>query len=364
MRLALLTWRDTSHPDGGGSEVFVEQVAAHLADRGHEVTIVTAATGRPADEVWRGVRVRRRGGRLTVYPRALWWTWRHGRRFDVVVDVVNGLPFWTPLARRHGVVALVHHVHERQWRIIYPGWRGRVGWFLEGTLTPRVYRRVPHVTVSDASRRDLVALGIPGPAVVVARNGLERHPVAVDRALAPRLCVLARLVPHKQIEHALAVVSDLRHELPGLHLDVIGEGWWRERLEARVTALGVEDAVTLHGHVGDDERDRLLAQAWLMLLPSVKEGWGLAILEAAAQGTPTVAYAHAGGVTESVVDGETGRLVDDYAGLLREVRRLLGDRQECERLGARARQRAAGFTWEATTDVVERVLRQAAQRSP
>ena len=48
-----------------------------------------------------------------------------------------------------------------------------------------------------------------------------------------------------------------------------------------------------------------------MLLPSVKEGWGLAIMEAAAQGTPTLAYRSAGGVTESIVDGETGLLVDD-----------------------------------------------------
>lgn len=364
MHIAFLTWRDTSHPDGGGSEVFVEEVARRLVARGHEVTLVTARTDRPTDETSSGVHVHRTGGRLTVYPRGLLWAAASRRRVDVVVDVVNGLPFWTPLLRRHGVVALQHHVHERQWRIIYPGWRGRLGWFLEGTLTPRVYRRVPHLTVSESTRRDLVALGIPAASIRVARNGLDARPCGVARSDTPRLCVLARLVPHKQIEHALELVRDLRGDVPALHLDVIGEGWWRDRLVAHAQDLGVSDAVTFHGHVPDAERDRLLGRAWLMVLPSVKEGWGLAVLEAAAQGTATVAYSDAGGVTEAVVDGVTGRLVADYPGLLTEVSLLVQDRAACEQLGARARERAARFTWEATTEVVAEALEEAAQRSP
>jgi len=368
MRIAFLTWRDSTHPDGGGSEVFVEQVARGLVQRGHEVTIVCARHGdAPIESDLDGVRVIRTGGRLTVYPRGLVWLARH-RRTDVVVDVINGLPFGTPLVRRRGVVALVHHVHQRQWQIIYPGLLGRVGWFVESRLTPAAYRHRPHLTVSEASRRDLAGLGIPEGAITVVRNGLAAHRSSAEKSASPRLCVLARLVPHKQIEHAVEVTARLRTEFPDLVLDIIGEGWWREELEAAVKKLDAQDVVRFHGRVGDAERDRLLATAWLMLLPSVKEGWGLAVLEAAAQRTATVAYRDAGGVTESIVDGRTGVLVDDLDEMTAVTRIVLTNPGTRERLGDAAALRARGFDWSVTTGIIEEVLRSAvepgAQRSP
>ncbi|MCW2851194.1 MAG: hypothetical protein JWM84_858 [Nocardioides sp.] len=357
MRVAFLTWRDSTHPDGGGSEVFVEEVARGLVARGHEVTIVCARhSGSAATADLDGVRLVRLGGRLTVYPRGLLWLARRRRRVDAVVDVINGLPFGTPLVRRSGVVALVHHVHQRQWQIIYPGLLGRVGWFVEHRLTPRIYRRLPHLTVSEASRQDLAAIGIPASRTTVVRNGVATAPAGAVRSPTPRLAVLARLVPHKQIEHAFAAVQTLRAAYPELRLDVIGDGWWREELERDLDRRGLRDVVTLHGHVTDAERDRLLGEAWAMLLPSVKEGWGLAVLEAAVQGTPSVAYAYAGGPAESVVDGVTGLLADDEDALVAATRRLLADAVLRERLGTAARERARGFDWSVTTASVERVL--------
>lgn len=359
MRVAFLTWRDSTHPDGGGSEVFVEQVARGLVARGHDVTILCARyPGSSANGDLDGVRLVRIGGRLSVYPRGLLWLVRRGRRVDVVVDVINGLPFGTPLVRRRGIVALVHHVHQRQWQIIYPGLWGRAGWFVERRVTPLLYRRRPHLTVSEASRDDLAAIGIPARLVTVVRNGVATRPAPAQRSTAPRICVLARLVPHKQIEHAFAAVETLRVEFPGLHLDIVGDGWWRDELERDLARRGIAADVTLHGHVTDEERDRLLAEAWLMLLPSVKEGWGLAVLEAAVQGTPTVAYRYAGGPAESVVDGVTGLLADDEPGLVAHTRRLLADRQLREQLGAAAAVRAGEFDWSVTTASVERVLRE------
>jgi glycosyltransferase involved in cell wall biosynthesis len=218
--------------------------------------------------------------------------------------------------------------------------------------------------VSNASLEDLVAMGIPRNSLTVVRNGVASRPVATTKSTSPRLCVLARLVPHKQVEHALAVVARLSSDLPDVHLDVVGEGWWHEQLEAEVRQLGIEGRVTFHGHVDDAERDRVLAESWLMLLPSVKEGWGLAVLEAAVQGTPTVAYRYAGGVTESVVDLETGLLADDPAELFALTRLLMLDEGTRNLLGRRAAERAMTFAWSGTTDAVERVLSEAQDWSP
>ena len=332
--------------------MFVERVAEHLGARGWDVTICCAGyAGAVPDEIRNGVRLRRRGGRLTVYLRGLaFLLGRRGRTADVVVDVQNGVPFFSPLVRRRPVVTLVHHVHREQWQIIYPGLVGHFGWWLESRLAPWLYRRTRYVTVSDATRRDLIGLGVAGDRIDVVHNGIDvpRPQHLLPRAALPTVCVLGRLVPHKQVEHALEVAARTRAAIPDLHLDIVGSGWWREPLAARAVALGVEDLVTFHGWVGGAERDAILDRAWLLLAPSVKEGWGIAIMEAAARGVPALAYASAGGVCESIIDGETGCLVADLDDLTKRTEELLIDHAMRERVGANARRRAADFDWGTT----------------
>ncbi|HEX3221387.1 MAG TPA: glycosyltransferase family 4 protein [Nocardioides sp.] len=358
MRIAFLSWRDTGHPDGGGSEEYIEHIAEQLVARGHDVTIRCAAyEGGPADEVRRGVRFVRRGHRLTVYPRGLAWAVLGcGRRCDVVVEVVNGIPFGLGLVRRRRTVPLVHHLHREQWRIIYPGWKGRTGWLIE-RATIRAYRGLSFLTVSRATADDLVAHGVPRAAVHVVRNGAERRPRQDVERSPLTLCTLSRLVPHKRIEQAVDVVVALAPRFPGLRLVVVGAGWWEPELRRYVAAAGADRLVHLVGRVDAEERDRVLASATAMLLPSVREGWGLAVVEAALQGTPTVAYRWAGGVAESVADQETGLLVDTPAGLETAVARLLTDQDLWTRLSAACRDRALTYKWEQAAADVEALLR-------
>jgi glycosyltransferase involved in cell wall biosynthesis len=285
---------------------------------------------------------------LTVYLHGLLFLLgRWGRRADVVVDVQNGLPFFSPLVRRRGIVCLVHHVHREQWHLIYPGRVGDLGWFVESRLAPRLYRRHPYVTVSDASRRELIGLGVDPERITVVPNGLDAPapPAMVERSSTPRLCVLGRLVPHKQVEHALECAAALRANRPDLRLHVVGDGWWRSALTERAEALELGPAVTFHGHASDNERDAQLDRSWVLLAPSVKEGWGIAIMEAAAHGVPAIAYRSAGGVCESIVDGETGWLVDDLTELTKRVEELLADAELRARMSANARRHAANYEW-------------------
>jgi glycosyltransferase involved in cell wall biosynthesis len=359
VRITFLSWRDRTHPDGGGSEVFVERVAAGLVELGHEVTVLCAAhpglTGRAVRD---GFTLLPRGGRLTVYLHGLWFLLTaRGRRQDVVVDLINGLPFGAPLVRRRGVVALVHHVHREQWRIIYPGLAGRIGWFVESRVVPRLYRRVPVVTVSEASRSDLVSLGFAATRLDVVRNGTPELPSPrTGRASSPRLCVLSRLVPHKQVEHAVDLVQELGARGVEVSLDLIGDGWWSGEIDRYITERGLQDRVVRHGRVDEQTKADLLAGAWLMVLPSVKEGWGIAVMEAARVGTPTVAYRTAGGTAESIVHGETGVLVDSRAQLCDAVEDLLRDDARRQSLGAEAQAWARSLTWAETTARFEKVL--------
>jgi glycosyltransferase involved in cell wall biosynthesis len=152
-------------------------------------------------------------------------------------------------------------------------------------------------------------------------------------------------VPHKRVEIALRTVAALRHELPALRLTVAGQGWWDAKLRELADELGITDRVDFTGFVSEEAKHRLLAQAWVALTPSLKEGWGLTIVEAGARGTPTVAFAEAGGVAEALVDGATGLLARDEPHFVELTRRLLLDGPGRERMGAAAAAHAGTFTW-------------------
>jgi glycosyltransferase involved in cell wall biosynthesis len=363
----LLCWRDTGHPQGGGSETYLQRIGAQLADDGIDVTLRTARyEGAPAREVVDGVTISRGGGPYTVYIRAglAMVAARVGlgplrkARPDVVIDSQNGLPFLARLAFGRRVVVLVHHCHRDQWpvagRIL-----SRIGWFVESRLSPALHRRNQYVTVSLPSLRDLAELGVHGDRVAVVRNGLDEAPpqtLTAARSATPRVVVLSRLVPHKQIEDALDAVAQLLPTVPDLHLDVVGGGWWQDRLLQHAQRLGIAEAVTFHGHVDDDTKHAVVQRSWVHLLPSRKEGWALAVVEAAQHRVPTIGYRSSGGLTDSIVDGVTGLLVDSHAELVDRLAQLLSDPVLRDELGAKAAARSREFSWPQSAAAMRTVL--------
>lgn len=360
-RVLIANWRDPWHPEGGGSELYAEEVATRLVARGHDVAVFTAAyEGAATRERRDGITFHRRGGHLTIYP---WFalkllTGRFGR-LDAVLETQNGMPFLATLFTRTPVVVLVHHVHREQWPVVGPI-LARVGWFMESRAAVRLNRGNRYVAVSDVTRSELVSLGVREADITTAYNGLPRAPLSAasppPKAETPRLVVLSRLVPHKQIQHAIELMPAVLAAHPEARLHVMGSGWWHDELVTLRDSLGLESSVEFLGHVTEDEKYAELAQAWVHVLPSLKEGWGLSIMEAASMGTPSVAYRDAGGVQESIVEGVTGLLARDQAELGRQVLELLADGALRARLGQAAKERAAQFSWETTTDRVEETL--------
>jgi glycosyltransferase involved in cell wall biosynthesis len=363
----LLCWRDTGHPQGGGSETYLQRIGAELAAAGVAVTLRTAHyPGAPRRELVDGVRISRAGGHYTVFLRALaaMAAARVGLgplrrvRPDVVIDTQNGLPFLARLLYGRRTAVLVHHCHREQWPVAGP-LLGRIGWFVESRLSPWLHRRSQYVTVSLPSARDLVELGVGSERIAVVRNGLDEaapHTLSGPRASAPRVVVLSRLVPHKQIEDALESVAVLRSRAQGLHLDIVGDGWWHQRLVEHAARLGITDAVTFHGRVDDVTKHHVVQRAWVHLLPSRKEGWGLAVIEAGQHGVPTVGYRSSGGLADSIIDGVTGVLVDDHQELISRLEQLLRDPVLRDQLGGKAQARSTEFSWQQSSEAMREVL--------
>jgi glycosyltransferase involved in cell wall biosynthesis len=164
-------------------------------------------------------------------------------------------------------------------------------------------------------------------------------------------------VPHKRIELALDALAALLPACPDLRLVIAGRGWWHDELVAYADRLLLPPGtVEWAGYVDEVRQHEILGTSWLSLVPSLKEGWGLAVMEAAAHGTPSIAFRDAGGVSESVRDGETGLLVESFDEFVSSVDRLLHDHELRDRLGAAAVAHAHRYGWEATVDDWETLL--------
>ena len=364
LRILFLSWRDHAHPEAGGAEIFLDRVTSWLAERGHSVTIVTARyPGSLATEVIDGRTFIRKGGRFSVYGRSMITTALRGNTADVIVDVQNGIPFWSPAVTRTPVINLVHHVHREQWPEVFGTTRARFGWALESRVAPAIYRNSHYIAVSQATRDELISLGVDADRIEVVVSGLDRptSDVVYDPDAPPLLSVLGRLVPHKRVEIALRTVVALQEEFPGITLDVLGQGYWLPQLREQARALGIEKSVRFAGFVSEQEKADVLSASAVSLLPSLKEGWGLAIIEAGSLGAPVVAFREAGGVTESVLDGRTGWLAEDEGDFIDKVRGLLRDREQRRVMSDNARIYASGFTWSATAARLEEILTATAQ---
>jgi glycosyltransferase involved in cell wall biosynthesis/O-antigen/teichoic acid export membrane protein len=350
VHILVLADRDWTHPEAGGSGHNLRRQVEQFRDRGHQVSVVAAGyRGGLAEEQVDGVLIRRLGGRSTVFPIAIRKVARGlGADADVVLEVINGITFLTPVWLRRPHVALVHHLHAGRHYVEEMGWLGRPAGALLETLPLRwLYRHTRFVAVSRATQNGLIGLSIPRDRIAIAYNGVDEdmfvEPKRDDR---PTFVVLGRLKRYKRIELILEAVADI----PECRLEIAGDGSHRDAILSAVGRLHLQERVTYHGHVDEATKRELLRRSWANVTASAAEGWGLTITEAAACGTPSIGLA-SGGLREAIVHEQTGLLARDADELRERMRRLANDRELVERLGAGARERVRALTWERTADV-------------
>ncbi|MBO9531607.1 MAG: glycosyltransferase family 4 protein [Solirubrobacteraceae bacterium] len=350
LSVGVVAWRDLANPRAGGSEVVVDAYLRGLQERGHTVKLMCGGPVGP-----RAYPVHQIGGTYSQYLRAPLAHARWMRGIDVLLDVQNGIPFFSPLWRRRPTVCLVHHVHTQQWAQHFPAPVAALGRTLEGSLMPAVYRRTPYVAVSPGTARDLGGLGIPTEQITVVPNGVDPFEPTDARSSEPLFLALGRAVPHKRLDLLLRHWERVRPATGG-KLVIAGDGPELPRLRA----LAANDpSVEFTGSISEDEKRRLLSSAWMLVHPASHEGWGMVVLEAGLGRTPTLAY-DVPGLCDTVRDGITGRLVttdDAFASAWIEMARAPEIRAT---LGDAARGWALGFTWDRTVARLERVLLDAA----
>jgi glycosyltransferase involved in cell wall biosynthesis len=369
-RVHLLSWRDLDDVEAGGSEVHAAELARYWAAAGVDVTWRSSfASGHPTTITRDGYRVIRRAGRYLVFPRAAFSevTGRHGPS-DGLLEIWNGMPFFSPLWYRGPSAVMLHHVHAEMWQMVLGDdnpMLARLGDTIERRIAPVVYRRSRIVTPSESARDEIVSLlHIPARQIDVVHNGLgHAFRAGGDKATHPSIVAVGRLVPVKRHDLLIRAAAVARATVPDLTLTIVGEGYERERLDAVVREVDAEGWVHLTGRVDETELVRLYQQAWVAASASAREGWGLSLTEAAACGTPAVATRIAGH-TDAVHDGVSGVLTPSTADELGAgLARVLRDDALRATLRAGALQRAATLSWETTALGVMRTLAGQATRT-
>lgn len=365
-RIHMLAWRDLDDVEAGGSEVHASEVARLWAEAGIEVVIRTSfAQGHPNHARRDGYQVVRKAGRYLVFPRAAASeaTHRYGAR-DALVEIWNGMPFFSPVWARGPRVVFLHHVHAEMWKMVLPPKLARMGDLLERSIAPRLYRRSRMITLSPSSRDEMLELGFHDERIEVIPPGIDPR-FSPGGSLAPRPLVVAvgRLAPVKRFDRLIRAAVAAHGLGSDLEVRIVGTGPERTRLDALIADLGAEDIVSFTGRVSDDELVDLYRSAWAVASSSVREGWGMTLTEAAACGTPAVATRIAGHI-DAIAEGQSGLLADDDAQLAASLAAVTADPALRSRLSRGALAHAAQFTWINTaTGILETLADEAGRHS-
>jgi glycosyltransferase involved in cell wall biosynthesis len=276
-------------------------------------------------------------------------------RFDALVEIWNGVPWFSPVWCRRPHITVLHHVHGPMWDQILPGPFAAFGRVLEARIAPPFYRRGMTVTPSDATREELLEIGFRADRVRAFPNGVDEFfSPGGAKTIKPSILAVGRLAPVKRFELVIDAAIEARHRVPDLTLTIIGEGPLKEDLRHRIDAAGASDWIRLPGRIDRHELVAEYRRAWLVVSGSLAEGWGLSLTEGAACGTPAVAT-DIRGHRSSVVAGVTGVLVEPTE-LGDTIADVLTDDVRREALAAAALARARTLTWDASALGVTRCL--------
>jgi glycosyltransferase involved in cell wall biosynthesis len=362
LRILVLNLRDITNPRAGGAERHLHELFSRLAARGHQVTLHCGSyRGARRGETVDGIRIVRRGGRFTTAIASIGFYLGHRGDFDVIVDYTCQLHFLTPLYVRLPRVAVAMHLVGDVYRHDLPLGVGRLFARWEAFSLARFYRHERFVAISESTAAELRHHGVDAAQIRVIHCGRhEPAPPQVAKTVYPSLVYHGRLKRYKRVNWLIESMPELRRAVPGVRLHIVGDGDQLATLKRKARRLNLDGSVVFHGWLPDDQRWQVVGSSWLNLQPSLKEGWGLTVVEAGQCGVPSLA-SDACGLMDAVIPGETGELFDvsDRSDMVRRAVGLLGDRRGREAMGRRAADWANGFAWDKASLELEETLQTA-----
>lgn len=355
MNILILNWRDPKNPMAGGAEYVTFEHAKSWVKKGHTVLWLTSRFPHSQKrETLEGVEIVRKGNHLSLFLYAPVFYLFSGYSFTIVIDEIHGIPFFTPLYVQRPIIAFIHEVAGEIWNYAYPFPLNHIGRFIE-SFSFGFYRKIPFWTDASSTIDELQKIGIqrehciaiPCPIRALPTNDLSK------KEARPTFIFVSRIVAMKGIEDVLDAFSIILQSKKDAQLWIVGSGKqsYLKKLKEKVKDLGLEQNLVFFGFIPENKKLELLKRAHLLLHASVKEGWGLVVLEAASQGTPSVAY-NVSGLRDTIKDKKTGILVFPKSPreLAKAAISLLEDQKQYKAMQKAGIEWISSLNWENVTE--------------
>ncbi len=352
LRILVINWRDIENPEAGGAEVHLHEIFRRIVGMGHKVTLLSSKfPGSLPHKIVDGIEIIRTGNRLffnffvPTKTRAM----ISAENYDIVIDDINKIPFYTPLYVRRPILAIVHHLFASS---IFLEASLPVGAYVYASerLIPLVYRKTRFVVVSESTRSELVKMGLPASNLTVIHNAVDHTrylPSPSAKSPIPLIAYVGRIKKYKRIEHLLEACREVFDTIQDARLVIAGSGDHLDALKRFSRRIGIAERVEFKGWVTEEEKVKILQQAHVFVTPSSKEGWGVTVIEANACGTPVIAT-NVPGLRDAVRDGETGFLVPhgDIRSLARRIIEVLKNPDLRNQMSMKSVEWARKFNWD------------------
>lgn len=354
MNILWFNWKDILNPEKGGAEIYTHEIAKRLVKKGYSITLFTSKfKGCKNEEFVDNIKIVRKGGKFTVYLKAISFCKKNHTKFDIIIDEINTIPFLThKFANNIKVIALIHQLAKEFWfyETLFP--INLIGYHILEPKLLKHYVNIPTITVSNSTKKDLEKLGFKK--VFVVHNGLNVRAVnkIPEKYKQPAIIFVGRMKKAKKPQDVIKAFKIVKKEVRNAMLWMVGDGYLRKKLE-KITNKNVK----FFGYVDNKTKNELVKKAWVIAVPGVREGWGQVVTDANALGTPAVGY-NIPGLKDSIKQGYNGILVESEPESLAEglIEIITNDKLR-KKLSKNAIKWAKKFSWNKSAKEFEKIIK-------
>jgi len=351
LKILILHRKDIANLEAGGGTLYIHRVAKYLVQKGHKVTLMCANYSKSKkEENIDGVNILRIGTKHSVFFLAPFHYFRRFRKkMDVLIDVMNGPPWFSPLYSNVPKIAVIFQV----FREVFLAELNKPLAFLTilaEKTAPLLYRNMTVVTLSQSVKMELVNMGFSEKNVLVIPPGIDlRKYQPGGKSTLPLVLYVGRLKRYKGVEFLILAMKDVVKRIPKAKLLIAGKGDYVDELIRLTERLGLKSVVSFCGYVSEERKIELMQKAHVIVIPSVMEGWGIPIIEAAACGTPAIGTDTLG-LKDTIVNGKTGFLVSygESEILAEKIIEILENDDLRNKLSKNVTEWARNFEWKKT----------------
>lgn len=369
MRILIFNWRDIKNPTSGGAEILTHEIAKGLVKKGNSVTQFSSVFKNAlSEEIVDGVKIMRRGHAdirylfSSVHFLAFFYYQKiFKNKFDLVIDEIHGIPFFTPWYVKEKKMALICEVAGELWSKMFGSILGSFGRLIELFYLNIVYKRILFLTISYSTREDMINNGVDKSNIKVMPMGISvpRLTKHYKKEKRPTFLFVGRLSKSKGVEDAIVALSKVIKVNPNTVLWIVGRGKddYINYLKKISRKLGIKNKVFIFGFVDNEKKFELMARSHILISPSIKEGFGLTIPEAAFVGTPSIVY-NSFALSEVVLDYKTGIICRENtpAELAKNMLTLIKDKMLYKKLSLNAILESKKYNWDKTVTYFAEVI--------